>query len=230
MLTHKPRLMACISNKIGYNERMSHTEWNSVTISDEEKPQISPADLREMAADLDPDDFDEPVQNFLEELMHAENTDELRKAATLLLQDEIDFSPELAAMGVEPDLDLIALLLAVGADTNALNPYGLSPLHLAAKYNYTPIAKMLLTAGAKVTTLSHDHQYAVDLATDAELKQLLALPDGLEEAEPLPPELESLMREALSEDDPECDCHGEHPCNCHGGHECSCGHHHHPGE
>lgn len=208
---------------------MSNTEWNSVTIADDEKPQINLAELREMAADLDPDDFDEPVRNFLDELMHANHTDELRKAATLLLQDEVDFSPELAALGVEPDMDLIALLLAVGADVNALNPYGLSPLHVAAKYNYTPIAEMLLTAGANVTTLSHDHKYAVDLATAPELKKLLALPELFEPNNtPLPPELQAMMREAMGEDAPECHCHDEHECHCHDGHECHCGHHHEP--
>ena len=78
---------------------MSDIEWNSVTVSDEEKPQVSMEDLRELAADLDPDDFDEPVQEFLDELMQAEDVSDLQKAATLLLQDEIDFSPELAEMG-----------------------------------------------------------------------------------------------------------------------------------
>ena len=179
-------------------------------------------DLRELAADLDPDDFDEPVQNFLDELMSCEDVADLRHAATLLLQDEVDFSPDLAAMGVEPDEGLIALLIATGADVNAHNPYGLSPLHVAARYNYTSIAEMLLAAGAKVTNLSQDGKFAVDFATDAELKERLALPSVFsEEAEgPIPPELAA----AFNDSPQTCSCghNHEHGAGC----GCSCGHSH----
>ena len=223
-----PVFFIALGKAMKYNKRMSNTEWNSVTISNDEKPQVSMEDLRELAADLDPDDFDEPVQNFLDELMKADNTDELKKAATLLLQDEIDFSPELAAMGVEPDLDLITLLIATGADVNAHNPYGLTPLHVAAKYGYAPIVDMLLAAGAKVTVLSHNGKFPLDLATDEELKKALALPDVFEaEESPLPPELRELMREAESPH--ECSCGHDHECTCgheHGEDGCDCGHCH----
>lgn len=195
---------------------MSDIEWNSVTISDEEKPQVSLDDLRELAADLDPDDFDEPVQEFLEELMQAEELTDLRRAATLLLQDEVDFSPELAAMGIEPDEGLITLLLATGADVNALNPYGQTPLHLAAQYGYLRIAEMLLAAGAKVTVRNRAGQFAVDLATDAELKARLALPSIFEDDIPLPPEIE----DAEYVPPHECECGHTH------GSDCDCGHCH----
>ena len=206
---------------------MNSQDWNSITVDDAEKPQISMEDLRELAVDLDPDDFDEPVQEFLDELMKDDNTDDLKKAATLLLQDEIDFSPELAAMGVEPDLELITLLIATGADVNAHNPYGQTPLHVAAKYGYTPIAEMLLAAGAKVTVLSHDNKFPIDLAKDAELKKLLALPDVFEpDASPLPPELAAMMREAEGDQEHHCTCghHHEHDCDCGHDHDCTCGH------
>ncbi len=211
--------------------RMNSNEWNSITVGDDEKPQVNMDDLRELAADLDPDDFDEPVQEFLDELMKADNTDDLKKAATLLLQDEVDFSPEMAAMGIEPDVDLITLLIATGADVNALNPYGQAPLHVAAKYGYTPIVEMLLAAGAKVTVLSHDNKFAIDFATTPELKALLALPDVFEsDTTPLPPELQELMREAEGETHT-CTCGHDHVCTCgdHGHHHgedstCTCGH------
>lgn len=201
---------------------MSDIEWNSISVGEEEKPQVSLADLRELAADLDPDDFDEPVQEFLEELMQAEDLTDLRRAATLLLQDEVDFSPELAAMGVEPDEGLIALLLATGADANALNPYGQSPLHLAAKYGYTTIAQMLLAAGAKVTLRNREGKFAADLAEDAELKAHLAPPSFFDDDLPLPPEIE---------DADYVPPHEEHTCSCGchhepGEEECSCGHTH----
>lgn len=195
---------------------MSDIEWNSVTVSDEDKPKVSVEDLRELAAELDPEDFDEPVQNFLAELMQTTDAEDLKQAATLLLQDEVDFSPELAAMGVEPDVGLITLLIATGADVNALNPYGLSPLHVAAKYNYAHIVDMLLTAGAKVTVRSQDGKFAVDYAEDAELKARLALPSVFDDDIPLPPEIE----DAEYVPPHECSCGHDGSCSC------SCGHEH----
>ncbi len=195
-----------------YNTRMSDNEWNSVTIGDEEKPVVSVADLRELAADLDPDDFDEPVQEFLEELMQTDDLTDLRKASTLLLQDEVDFSPELADMGIEPDMGLITLLIATGADVNALNAYGQSPLHLAAQYGYVAIVDMLLAAGAKVTVRNHAGKFAADMTDDAELKAKLAPPSLFDEDLPLPPEIE---------DADYVPPHEEH------GHDCDCGCHHH---
>ena len=199
---------------------MSDIEWNSVTVSDEDKPKVSVEDLRELAAELDPEDFDEPVQNFLAELMQTTDAEDLKQAATLLLQDEVDFSPELAAMGVEPDVGLITLLIATGADVNALNPYGLSPLHVAAKYNYAHIVDMLLTAGAKVTVRSQDGKFAVDYAEDAELKARLALPSVFDDDILLPPEIE----DAEYVPPHECSCGHDHGHD--GSCSCSCGHEH----
>lgn len=195
-----------------YNTRMSDNEWNSVTIGDEEKPTVSVAELRELAADLDPDDYDEPVQEFLEELMQTDDLTDLRKASTLLLQDEVDFSPELAEMGIEPDMGLITLLIATGADVNALNAYGQSPLHLAAQYGYVAIVDALLAAGAKVTVRNHAGKFAADMTDDAELKARLAPPSLFDEDLPLPPEIE---------DADYVPPHEEH------GHDCDCGCHHH---
>lgn len=191
---------------------MSDNEWNSVTIGDDEKPVVSVAELRELAADLDPDDFDEPVQEFLEELMQTDDLTDLRKASTLLLQDEVDFSPELAEMGIEPDMGLITLLIATGADVNALNAYGQSPLHLAAQYGYVAIVDTLLAAGAKVTVRNHAGKFAADMTDDAELKARLAPPSLFDDDLPLPPEIE---------DADYVPPHEEH------GHDCDCGCHHH---
>ena len=189
---------------------MSDIQWNSVTVSEEEKPRVSLEDLRERAVDFDPDDFDEPVQAFLDELMVAEDMTDLRRAATLLLQDEVDFSPELAAMGVEPDVALISLLLATGADVNVTNPYGQTPLHLAAQYGYEQIVDMLLAAGAKLTVRNRDGKFPADLAQDAELKARLSPPSPFDDDMPLPPEIE----------DADYVPPHEH------GHDCNCGHCH----
>ncbi len=207
---------------IRYNAPMSDIAWNSVTIGDDEKPQISMEDLRELAADLDPDDFDEPVQEFLEELMKADDVEELQKASTLLLQDEIDFSPELAAMGIEPDEGLITLLIATGADVNALNAYGQSPLHLAAQYGYANIVDMLLTAGAKLTVRNHGGKLPADMTEDAALKERLTPAAATMEDMPMPEGFaDSVFEHLHSEASCDCGCHHEG-----GEHECSCGHCH----
>lgn len=195
---------------------MSDLQWNSVTIEEDEKPRVSVEELRDMAADLDPDDFDEPVQEFLEELMRIDDPAELRQAATLLLQDEIDLSPDLAAMGVEPDEGLIILLLAVGADVNARNAYGQPPLHLAAHYGYETIVDRLLAAGANLRTRNVHGRFAAEVAATPSLAAKLEPPYHPEDDVPLPPEIED------ADLDPEGDNghHHGHDCDCGG--ECHC--------
>lgn len=200
---------------------MSDLQWNSVTIEEDEKPRVSVEELRDMAADLDPDDFDEPVQEFLEELMRCDDPAELRQAATLLLQDEIDLSPDLAAMGVEPDEGLIILLLAVGADVNARNAYGQPPLHLAAHYGYESIVDRLLAAGASLRTRNVHGRFAAEVAATPSLAAKLEPPYHPEDDVPLPPEIED------ADLDPEGDNGQHHHCTCghdhHHGHDCDCG-------
>lgn len=200
---------------------MSDLQWNSVTIGEDEKPRVSVEELRDMAADLDPDDFDEPVQEFLEELMRCDDPAELRQAATLLLQDEIDLSPDLAAMGVEPDEGLIILLLAVGADVNARNAYGQPPLHLAAHYGYESIVDRLLAAGANLRTRNVHGRFAAEVAATPSLAAKLEPPYHPEDDVPLPPEIED------ADLDPEGDNGQHHHCTCghdhHHGHDCDCG-------
>ena len=221
--------MLAVGVGLWYDAPMSDIGWNSVEIGEKERPQVTAEDLREMLADLDPDDFDEPVQEFLSELERGGDPEDLRRAATLLLQDEVDFSPELAAAGVEPEEQLIALLLAVGADANAANAYGQPPLHLAAQYGYARIVEMLLAAGADPRRHNAKGQTAAELAADAELAARLTplsedmLPPEVEDADYVPP------AEACScgGHGDVCDCGQEH-CSC--GHERGgCGHHHHGG-
>ncbi len=195
--------------------RMSDIGWNSVTVSEEEQPRVSVEDLHEMMAELDPEDFDEPVQQFLLELSQTEDYTELKQAATLLLQDEIDFSPDMAELGIEPDEDLIALLIATGADVNARNAYGWPPLHIAAKYGYMRIAEMLLAAGARKNRRDKQGRMAVDYACNAEISGLVQ-PSMADGEVPLPPEIEDA--DYVPQDEHTCTCghaHGEHGCDCH---------------
>ena len=199
---------------------MSDLQWNSVELAPEEQPRVALADLREMAADLDPEDFDEPVQEFLEELERAESGEELARAATLLLQDEVDLAPDLAEYGVEPDEALIALLLAAGADVNARNAYGQCPLHLAAHYGYERVVDMLLTAGADLRAKNAQGRFAAEVAATSALHERLRPPYRPADDEPLPPHIEDADLEELEEGEP-CSC-GHH----HHGDDCCCGNHH----
>ena len=151
---------------------MSDLQWNSITLEDDEKPRVQPEELREMAADLDPDDFDEPVQEFLDAVMNGEDAETLRQAATLLLQDEVDLAPDLASMGVEPDTGLIALLLAAGADVNARNAQGLTPLlalpyvhdlQIPQQHSCAPIIRLLAEAGADLNACDSDGYTRIEL-------------------------------------------------------------------
>lgn len=203
-----------------YNVGMSDIGWNSVEIEEEQRPRVTPEDLQAMVQELDPEEYDEPVQEFLQELERGGEPETLKRAATLLLQDEVDFSPELRAAGVEPDEQLISLLLAVGADADACNAYGEPPLHLAAKYGYERIVDMLLAAGASVRVRNSRGLLAADVAQSRELAARLAPPRAQDVV--LPPEIEDADVE-----DEACGCH-EHGCGCshHHEHDCGCSHHH----
>lgn len=217
---------------------MSDLQWNSVPLEEEERPTVDLAELRRMAENLDPEEYDEPVQLFLDELMVTRDVSELHHAATMLLQDEVDLAPELAEMGVEPDPALVELLLAAGADPDAPNPYGRPPLHLAAHYGYEELVNLLLAAGASVSVRDREGRYAADVAATLELAARLEPPHrrrsaDADDEEPLPPEIE----DADYDPDHECLCgdHGQvkhggsaaQACGCHGEHygEHGCGHH-----
>ncbi len=201
---------------------MSDLQWNSITLEEEEKPRVQLEELREMAADLDPDDFDEPVQEFLDAVMEGEDAETLRRAATLLLQDEVDLAPDLASMGVEPDTGLITLLLAAGADVNARNAYGQPPLHLAAFYGYEQIVDQLLAAGADLRARNANGLFAAQMAANPALAARLEPPYHPDDDEPLPPEIE----DADYEPDAHCCSCGGHDCGGDEHHHCDCGHHH----
>ncbi len=214
---------------MGYIMAMSDLQWNSVTLEEEEKPRVQLEELQEMAADLDPDDFDEPVQEFLEALMNGEEPETLRQAATLLLQDEVDLAPDLASVGVEPDTGLIALLLAAGADVNARNAYGQPPLHLAAYYGYETIVEQLLAAGAKLRTRNTHGRFAAEVAATPALAARLEPPYHPDDDMPLPPEIEDADYDPEGDNGCTCgECSCEHDeCDCGHDHgECRCGHQH----
>ncbi len=220
---------------------MSDLAWNSLPSEEEEPPRATLEELRALAKELEGEEYDDAVVEFLGELRRGADPRSLRQAATLLLQDEIDLAPELADMGVEPDEALIELLIACGADLDARNAYGQPPLHLAARYGYESIVDMLLSAGASARCRNDKGQLPAALAATPELAAKLAPAPtpGNEGEPPLPPEVEDAdwedeLRRGHEREDHDCGCHhehGEHECSCghrheHGEHDCDCGHDH----
>ncbi len=60
--------------------------------------------------------------------------------------------------------DVVELLLSAGADPNALNAFGFTPLHWAAKHGHVASAQLLLKAGALPDLANQNHDLPFDLA------------------------------------------------------------------
>ena len=165
-----------------YNARMqedAHAEVPEELL--EQRPtqlaRVPYEELRELAADLNQfadEEYDEAVQFFLKEILKKQpDWASIAEAATMLLQDEIDLSPELAHVGIEPDEALVELFLGAGADVNARNPYGTPPLVLASQYGYEVIVQALLAAGADANRADVKGQLPLDVAATPAIIALL---------------------------------------------------------
>lgn len=155
-----------------YNKAMDES------LSPEEK-LLDLENLRDAIAELDINEYDDAVQEFLREVQGPKpDSYILGQAATLLLQDEIDFAPELAELDIEPDEELIMIFIAAGADVNARNAYGNTPLCIAAQNGYEEIVQILLEEGAKKEERNAKGQLPVDLASSPALIEAL-MPKGL---------------------------------------------------
>lgn len=75
------------------------------------------------------------------------------KIAQLLIADGA--TPDVAAAAAIGDLHLLNALLAAGADANAANDIGMTPLHYAAMHGRTAAAAVLLDHGADVNSADH---------------------------------------------------------------------------
>jgi len=103
-----------------------------------------------------------------------------RAVASLLVARGADVSAR-SADGITPliravlkqDLGWVKLLLSAGAEENQPGPKGQTPLHYAAAKGNPSIASALLSAGADVDTRNGSGKTPADLATSADMKELL---------------------------------------------------------
>ena len=196
----------------------------SPTSDESTSPTYTPnwEELAQLASEFDPEDFDDAVQEFLRELMKDQpDTTTLTEAATLLLQDEIDFSPDLQEVGIEPDESLIELFILAGAQVNERNPYGDLPLCLAASYGYESIVELLLEAGAQPNLANAQGNYPADVACTPALIERLMVPEVLQREE-LGADLPDFVLDADSGTEPDEDFFApRHDCGCG---DCGCQH------
>jgi ankyrin repeat protein len=76
-------------------------------------------------------------------------------------------------------LDVVKLLLERGADPNARNDEGQTPLHIASQEGVSDVVQCLLTAGADANIRDRDGKIARDVASNnkkSEVVQLLTKP------------------------------------------------------
>lgn len=72
------------------------------------------------------------------------------------------------------NLDAVKLLLCNGADVNAQDVHGFSPLHTAAACGFTQVASMLVLYGADVFALTTQKEMPIDVAKDIGVIRLLS--------------------------------------------------------
>ena len=75
--------------------------------------------------------------------------------------------------GIFFNLNKIKRLIEAGADVNAKDVYGRSPLHYAVQENNVAITKLLLSVGAKVDAKDDDGSSPLDIAYSKKMKELL---------------------------------------------------------
>ena len=91
-------------------------------------------------------------------------------------QERPDGSTDLHWAIFEGDFAAAEKLVKAGADVKAKTIYGITPMHLAADNNYTPMIRLLLNAGADAESPNPDGETALHLAARAgntEAAQLL---------------------------------------------------------
>lgn len=77
-----------------------------------------------------------------------------------------------------------ASLIEAGADANATDPHGTTPLYLAAKYGHADVARILIEAGADVNAKNHEGSSAVVIAAVYGHDDVIRLLTGLEPNQP----------------------------------------------
>jgi len=84
----------------------------------------------------------------IDNLLKPKSEKNILKYLTKLYQMEKD--EKLFDASIEGQLDIVKLLIKAGADINAKNEYGDTPLIVASRYNQMDIVKLLIKAGADI--------------------------------------------------------------------------------
>lgn len=91
----------------------------------------------------------------------------------LYLQDSDGKQTIHKALWADPKPDIVELLLKEGADPNAINHFGYTPLHWAAKHGHIESADLLIKAGAKLDIVNQNGALSFDLAISWEQDDFL---------------------------------------------------------
>jgi hypothetical protein len=83
--------------------------------------------------------------------------------------------PQLWQIAADGDADQLEMVLSSGADINALNPAGLTPLMVAAYRGRTEIVKSLIKHGADVNATDRDGLTAAMMADDADHAEIVRI-------------------------------------------------------
>ena len=86
------------------------------------------------------------------------------KCSLLHCADKDGKQPIHKAVWGHPKPDVVELLLTAGADPNASNKFGYTPLHWAAKHGHIASAELLLRAGGVPEIANQNHDLPLDLA------------------------------------------------------------------
>ena len=117
------------------------------------------------------------------------------------LLDDDGKQPIHKAVWGDPKPDVVKLLLEKEADPNAINAFGYTPLHWAAKHGHIASAELLIKAGAKLDIANQNHDLPFDLAIRWGQDELIHFFLGKEtiKSEELPKDVEGYYSKKLIE-------------------------------
>lgn len=81
--------------------------------------------------------------------------------------------PPLLQCCIDNTVELAEVLVDHGADLNARDIEGWTPLHAASATGNVTMINLLLDNGASLVTINHDDKMPIDVACDSDIKYIL---------------------------------------------------------